>query len=29
MALATPLRDNQYKVPLAQKMIVRAILDLQ
>jgi xanthine dehydrogenase YagS FAD-binding subunit len=29
MALATPLPDNQYKVPLAQKMIVRAVLDLQ
>jgi xanthine dehydrogenase YagS FAD-binding subunit len=29
MALATPLPENQYKVPLAQKMIVRAVLDLQ
>ncbi len=29
LALATPLPDNRFKVALAQKMIVRAVLDLQ
>jgi xanthine dehydrogenase YagS FAD-binding subunit len=28
LALATPLSDNRFKVALAQKMIVRAVLDL-
>jgi xanthine dehydrogenase YagS FAD-binding subunit len=28
LALASPLRDNRYKLALAQKMIVRAVLDL-
>jgi xanthine dehydrogenase YagS FAD-binding subunit len=28
LAHATPLRDNAFKVPLARRMIVRALLDL-